>query len=104
MINDEKLAELKKAHGEIHITKGDGLEFAIRCPTAEECDRFDSELEKDRGKRLSEAYKLFRRCCVHPSAAEVDAIIERRPGLRPVLGGQALHVAGYTTELETEKA
>jgi hypothetical protein len=46
---------------------------------------------------------LFLQCLLHPPREEFDAILERKPALSDVFGGELLHIAGLDDGAEVSK-
>lgn len=101
---DEKTIErLKAEHGEVHVlTVGDN-EIAVRMPTVPEFDRFMAA-GADTKKVGPGLKQLVRDCLVHPSVAEFNEMVSRRPGLFLPFGQAVAEIAGATVEAEVKKA
>lgn len=89
---DSKLKSLQAEIGdeaEVYPLEAAGVKVICRTPNEHEMDRLEAEMEKDKGKRLQAVKKLFRQCCLYPSAEELARIFKKKPGL-PLTFGQAV--------------
>ncbi len=105
---DSRLAELQAKHGddaEVYPLEAAGVRVICRTPSEAEMDRFESEMEKEKGKRPIHAVKkIFRQCCLYPEAAELASIIKKKPGLPLTFGQAVLTHAGYLEQELVGKA
>lgn len=97
------LDKLRETHGEVYVLEVLEHRVAVRMPTEAEFDAFMAAAT-DKAKVASAGKILFRRCCVHPSRAEVDAMLARKPGLGVTLGNKVAELAGLGAEVELGKA
>jgi len=102
-ISDEKLTELEAQHGECIVVSTNRGDIAFRSPKRTEYDRYLSYLF-DEKKRSKAQEILVRACRVHPSAEELDRIIEAAPGIVVTCSGPLLELAGQTSEPEVRKS
>lgn len=80
MITDEKLAELQATHRRVKRIAIGEIEIAIRAPKRHEYKAFRARA-MDPDKRADAMEDLLRQIVVHPSRAELDAILDDYPGL-----------------------
>lgn len=106
MLDANKLAELKAAHGDLRRLSckvdGESFEAVVRMPGDAEFDQFQSNLW-DKGKRPYAIRGMFRACCVHPEAAALDEMLRRKPGLAVTFGQKLAEYAGLADSVEEEK-
>lgn len=95
MLTYEQVEALKARHGDVYLLEvdgADGIVVAVRRPTRTDVARATARLElaERRARRMRrplqglvtrEARQVFRACVVHPSLAELDALLDRQPGL-----------------------
>lgn len=78
------------------------LVCVMRTPARGEWRRF-SEQRSDDKRRLPAAEALVRHAVVWPAAAELEQLLDKRPGLLDVLSVKAAELAGATEEAAEEK-
>jgi ribosomal protein L19 len=105
-LNQEQIDKLKSAHGELHqVDAGDGeraISVIVKVPNRERWNRFKAQVQDAHRKALA-MEALVRDCVVHPVAAELDRIIEVRPGLVETFGGKIAELAGLEETVATKK-
>lgn len=103
MITNETIAKLKAEHGDdLHLLEGAGHEIVVRVPSRAEWKRFRAQ-QADAAKNVDARETLLRGCIVHPAAADVAAIFEKRPGLVDTFGVELQTIAGVTAEATSRK-
>jgi hypothetical protein len=107
-ISQEQIDKLKAAHAgaELHqVTAGSGEREAsvvVKVPTRERWNRFKAQVADQNRKALAfEA--LVVDCVVHPSKAELGAMLEARPGLSEAFGGKITELAGLEETVTAKK-
>jgi hypothetical protein len=103
MLTPEIIERLKAAHPntELHeLAFADGS-VVVRLPSRSEYRMFQS-IVTDRSLPEGLEY-LLNTCVVHPDAAAVAALFERRPGLVNVLGNKLAGLAGSGAQVEAKK-
>ncbi len=95
----DDIEKLKSAHGEIRQLEKEGYHVIIRPPKRQEWKRFRTAAADER-KRADALEILFRDCCVYPEKEAVEEMLNRRPGLAEVFGGEAMEFAGGGKDAE----
>jgi hypothetical protein len=99
MIDADTIEKLKAEHGEIHLLRASGVEVVVKAPGRAQWKRFRAYVADER-RRPDAVETLLRDCVVHPDAAALDAILEKRPGLAETFGNQVVELAGASGEAE----
>lgn len=101
MLDDKEIAALKEKHGveELHRFTAGGFTVHVKAPGRGEWNKFKSSIN-DEKKKVAAGEVLFRTCCVHPGAEEVDAMLSKRPGLAERFASELVELAGMTEEIE----
>jgi hypothetical protein len=100
-LDQATIDRLKAEHpGELHKVTAIGETYVMRTPSRAEWRRYQEQAREKRGP-AQEA--LVRHCVVWPGAAELDAAIEKKPGLVDVLALKAVEFACAAEEATHEK-
>ena len=92
------IEELKAAHGSgLHLIEHDGVEVVAKRPGGPQYRRW-KQLTLDEKRRIDAGATLVRDCVVHPAAAELQALIDERPGLVDTFAGKLVELAGASQE------
>ena len=75
----------------------------MRSPNRGAYERYKAAVAADSSKRFHATEQLLCASIVHPAPSELTAMFERKPGLIETLGGEALELAGFVLQVETEK-
>jgi hypothetical protein len=98
-IDSAAIEDLKAKHGEVHQLSHAGVEVIVRTPGRAQWKRFRA-LTADEKRRPDALETLLRDCLLYPSLSDLDAILDRRPGLAETFGGQLVELAGLSGEAE----
>jgi len=100
---NSKLAELQQKHPGKAIArlKTQGNEFYVSGPTREHWHQFLDAFGDPRRSRLA-MENLAKKCALSPSAEELDALFEKKPGLAAKLSEAIGKLAGVDDEAEIE--
>ncbi len=103
MTFEEKLAELKVEYAskdaDVFSLEAAGVKVICRTPSDGEMAAFETEMEKEKGKRpIAATKKLFRQALLHPPLSELEPILKRKPGLALTFGSAILSEAGFLEE------
>jgi hypothetical protein len=106
-ISEEKIEELVTEHGKgnLHLLNDpddEGDEIVVRRPTRMEYHRFKLGIE-DEKKHQKAIEQIIRDCTVFPSKTDLDAMLERRPGLADAWGQAIMKLAGAAKGVEAKK-
>ena len=97
---DPKIIEEAKAKGdEITQFSQDGIEVLVKPPTRPQWKRFRA-LIADEKRRPDALEQLLRDCLVYPGLTDLDAILEKKPGLAESFGGSLVELAGLSDRVE----
>ncbi len=99
---DDVIERLKAEHGEVYLVEAGDVGVIVRPPTRAEYRRFRA-LAMDEKKRADAVERLARDCVLWPDADGLDELLERRPALTEVVGGELLKLAGFAEEVEIKK-
>jgi hypothetical protein len=103
---EKKIAELKDANPGLvlrKVTIGDEV-FVVRPPSAGEWKRYEAARADGSGAaRNAAAETLVKFCVLHPETAELNAIVERLPGITVPLFEKVLEYSGAAMEVHDEK-
>jgi len=107
MIPKEKLAEitaeLKRKHGDdLHLLTASEEQVIARTPSQAEYQRYLDHVN-EKTKRTHAHENLTRSCVVYPDHAELDALLERKPGLMTTFGDKLTELAGSVDACEAKK-
>lgn len=89
----EVVADLKSKYGEVHLL---GNEFGVavfRVPKLTEWQRYRDERANPQASGVALRH-LVNMCRVWPEAVEFKALIDGRPAMIDVFGGELLEIAG----------
>lgn len=93
----KKLQALKDQHGEIYeLAAGDVIVYA-KAPSRPSVKRFFSIITDDK-RRYDALEQLLRDCVVEPSLQDLDAILDKKPGLVASFGGKLMEMVGAQEE------
>lgn len=98
----ETIERLKAEYGEVYLVEVGEAGVIVRPPTRAEYRRFRA-LAIDEKKRADAVERLVRDCVLWPDADGLDELLERRPALTEVIGGELLKLAGFAEEVEIKK-
>jgi hypothetical protein len=98
MIPAEALEELKQKHGTVVVLEAGDYTVVVRKPTRAHWRRF-REYASDPAKRPICAETLFRDCVVYPDAKALEAMLEDKPALAELFGGEVADIAGAGLEV-----
>lgn len=102
-IDDAKLAALRASHGpRVKALAAKGHDFAVRMPTQDEYRAFKKQL-LDASLTVYASENLFRACCVHPGAEELDALFSKRRMMVGPLANALVDLAGGEGEAVTNR-
>ena len=99
-LTDEQIQALKSKHGStLTLLSAANNHVVVRPPSRGEWKRYRTQMHDD-AQRPDAAEHLLRACIVHPDSAQVEALLNRLPGLAESFGAAVLELAG---RVETEK-
>ena len=99
MLSDEILQPLKAKYDSIYVREAAGETVVLRCPNRPEWKAFQLKLA-DAKKHVEAVEWILRQCVVYPSAEEVDAMFNRRPGLVATFGAELSEITGAAASVE----
>ena len=107
-LSQDEIEKLKASHPgvELHfVTAGIGereVSVIVKVPNRERWNRFKSQVGDPHRKAMA-FESLVRDCVVHPSAGELDRLLEQRPGLAEAFGGKLTEIAGLEESVAARK-
>ena len=102
-IESDLLARLRSEHGDdLHKLEASEVSIVARPPTNAEYRRFRAKTADER-TRPDALEELALSCLIHPSRAEFEKILQRKPALADVFGAKLLEIAGITGEADAKK-
>lgn len=104
-MDETQIEKLKAAHPGcklIELTAPSGEKIIVRSPSSADWKKFRADQSDDR-KKLYAADGLLRRCCVHPDAQGLDAMLELKPGLVETYGVELVELAGMAEGAEKKE-
>lgn len=97
---DAKIIDkLKAEHGEIYAVGIAGTTIIVRPPSRAAFRRFADKAAGDSG-RYAAMENLLRDCVVWPPLAELDALLERKPGIAAPIAERLVQLAGAAQEAD----
>jgi hypothetical protein len=106
MIAKEKLTELtsklKAEHPgrELRLLTLAGEQVIVVSPSPAEFQMFKDKVNAEKSDALE---SLTLACTVHPAGPELEALLERKPGLVVPIGNKLKELAGVVEEVEEKK-
>ncbi len=99
----DKLAELQQKHPgrAIARVKSQGREYFVAAPSRADWHQFQDALGDPRRSRPA-MENLAKKCALSPSAEELDAVFDKKPGLAAKLAEAAGKLAGIDDEAEID--
>jgi len=107
-MDDKQLGEITSRirasgyDGELRLWKGGDFEVIGKAPSRGEFLRFQ-EMATDPKKRSKATEALVRACIVYPPGAELEAMLDKKPGLALTFGEKLVELAGAGVEVEEKK-
>ena len=98
-IDQKVIDELKAKHQDLTQLSQDETDILVKPPTRPQWKRFRAFMSDER-KRPDAMEQLLRDCLVYPELTELDAMLERRPGLAESFGSSVVEMAGLTDRVE----
>ena len=106
----EQLDKIKAAHPGIELyaliaASADGsrsVSVIVKVPDRARWIRF-KEQAADKNRKALATESLVRDCVLHPGAAELDSMIEKRPGLVESFGAEIAALAGIEESVVAKK-
>ena len=100
MTPDAKTVEkLKNEHGEIYAVEAGDSTIVVRPPTRAAFRRFVEKAAGDNTRYVA-MENLLRDCVVWPSPADLDGLLERKPGLVAPVAERLVQLAGAAQEAD----
>lgn len=109
-LNQEQIDKLKAAHPGVELyaltaSSADGarsVSVIAKVPDRTRWMRF-KEQASDKNRKALATESLVRDCVVYPVAAELDSVIEKRPGLVESFGAEIAALAGIEEVVVAKK-
>lgn len=98
-MTETDIQKLKAEHGALHQLDHAGEAVIVKSPNRATWKRFRSQAQ-DEAKRLIAMEELVRACVVHPERGELEAMLDRKPGLVESFGKVLAELAGAGTDVE----
>src|SRR5688500_12641686 len=99
---DETVEALKQQHGEVHLIGNEHGQAIFRLPNAREYQRLIDEVGNQQLKGAA-TKTLVMACVVWPAMAAFKDLVERKPGLVQVFGGELVELAGAKAATTVKK-
>ena len=92
-MTEANIEQLKQQHGELHELSHAGETVIVKAPNRATWKRFRAQVI-DESKRVVALEELVRSCVVHPEKAELEVMLDRKPGLVETFGKALGELAG----------
>ena len=98
-IDPSIIDELKAKHGELHQLSSEHYTVIVRKPSRPIWRKFTDAIVDER-RRVDAIERLFLDCVVYPDGSAVNAMLDAKPALAQIFGGE---VADLARDGEVEK-
>lgn len=99
MLDAKTIDKLKAEHGEIYAVETAGVTIVVRPPSRAAFRRFADRAADSNGRYLA-METLLRDCVVWPTLPELDALLERKPGIAAPIAERLVQLAGAAQEAD----
>lgn len=98
-LDAKTLEKIKSEYGEVYLLEASGVAVVVKPPSRAAMKRFMAMASRD-DRRYEALESLLRDCVVYPDASELNAILERKPGVVAPFGEHLVRLAGATEEAD----